>query len=186
MKHTLITTAAIATTLTMSACSSAGLSGSEQAAVQQNAQMSAAMQDEVNDLNELTSIYIDAGALYKQAADIPDESNGLKPVLLDLAKKRNAQRDMLQDRVITIGGKPAEHGEALGTAHRAFASLRTVVDNDTEVAVEEVLRGERYILEKINKAMDSAVTPETRTLLSQLRTDADAQIARLEAIDKAA
>lgn len=186
MKRIFLAGAALALPAMMAACSSAGLSGPEQAAVQQNAEMSEAMQDEVSELNRLTRIYIDAAALYKQAADIPDETNGLKPVLLDLAKKRNAHRDALQKRVIAVGAVPAEHGEALGTAHRAFTSLRTVVDKDTEVAVEEVLRGERYILDEINKAMAKAVTPETRTLLSQLRTDADAEIARLGAIDKAA
>ncbi|WP_300390777.1 PA2169 family four-helix-bundle protein [Henriciella sp.] len=182
MKRILLASAALALPFGMTACSSAGLTESESAAVQQTAQQSEAMKEEISELNRLTRIYIDAAALYKQAADIPDEKNGLKPVLLDLAKKRNAQRDLLQARVITLGGNPAEHGQALGTMHRSFTAMRTIVDKDTEVAVEEVLRGERYLLEEINKAMDAAVTPDTRSMLAQLRTDADAQIARLEAL----
>ena len=182
MKRSLITTLAVSIPLAFAGCSSAGLSASEEAAIAQQENMSEAMQAEVSSLNELTRVYIDAAALYKQAADIPDEGN-LKPVLLDLAKEKNVQRDLLQDRVLTLGGKPAEHGQAIGTAHRSFTAIRTIVDNDTEVAVEEVLRSERYIREEIGRAMEAAMTPETRRLLASLRTDADAQIAALEAID---
>ncbi|MGB3625361.1 MAG: PA2169 family four-helix-bundle protein [Henriciella sp.] len=186
MKNALLATAALALPLSFAACTSAGLTPAEQVAAEQNVAMSEAMQAEVAGLNELTRVYIDAAALYKQAADIPDDTKSLKPALLELAKEKNAQRDMLQDRVLTLGGAPAEHGEALGTAHRGFTALRTVVDDDTEVAIEEVLRGERYILDKINEIMPKTVTPETRTLLAELRTDTETEIARLEMMDKAA
>ena len=186
MKRTLFATVALAVPLAFGACTSAGLSQQEQAVENLNKTMTAAMQTEIAELNELTSIYIDAAALYKQAADIPDENNGLKPALLELAKEKNAQRDALQERVLLMGGDPAEHGQALGTAHRGFTALRTIVDNDTEVAVEEVLRGERYIRDEIADAMTKVTTPESRQLLAALRTDAEQQISRLEAVDKAA
>ncbi len=184
MKRILMATAALALPLGFSACSTAGLSDTEEAVESYNENMSMAMKEEIGELNKLTRIYIDAAALYKQAADIPDETNGLKPALLELAKEKNAQLDLLQEQVLSLGGEPAERGQALGTAHRGFTSLRTMVDNDSEVAVEEVLRGERYILEEINKALPKTMTPTSRTLLAQLRTDAETQISRLEAVDK--
>ncbi|MEM5518829.1 PA2169 family four-helix-bundle protein [Henriciella sp. AS95] len=184
MKKTLLAGVALALPLSFAACSSAGLTPSEQAVAEANVEMSETVQKEVAELNKLTSIYIDAAALYKQAADIPDDTKSLKPALLELAKEKNMQRDLLQDRVLEMGGKPAEHGEALGTVHRGFTSLRTIIDNDTEVAMEEVLRGERYILDELNKAMPNTVTPETKQLLASLRTDAEAEISRLEQIDE--
>ena len=185
MKKSLLAGVALALPLSFAACSSAGLTPSETAVAETPVPMSETMQKEVAELNKLTRIYIDAAALYKQAANIPDDTKSLKPALLELAKEKNMQRDLLQDRVLEIGGKPAEHGEALGTAHRGFTSLRTIVDNDTEVAVEEVLRGERYILEELNKAMPNTVTPETKQLLANLRTDTEREISRLEQIDQA-
>ncbi|WP_084397438.1 PA2169 family four-helix-bundle protein [Henriciella aquimarina] len=185
MKPILLATAALTLPLGLQACSSAGLSPSQEARVADSHEMSEALKTEVSSLNHLTRLYIDAAALYKQAADIPDQKNGLKPSLLAMAKDRNAQREELQDRVTTLGGQPAEHGQALGTMHRSFTTLRTVVDNDSEVAVEEVLRGERYIRDEIDKAMETAMTPETRDLLAELRTDADANIARLEGMKQA-
>lgn len=186
MKKAILASAALALPLSFAACTSAGLTPSEQVVADQNVDMSEAMQAEVAGLNELTRVYIDAAALYKQAADIPDDTKSLKPALLELAKEKNAQRDLLQDRVLALGGNPAEYGEAVGTVHRGFTSLRTIVDNDTEVAIEEVLRGERYILDEINDAMTKAATPETKSLLAALRTDTESEIARLEMIDKAA
>ena len=185
MKTMLFASAALALPIALGACSTAGLTETEKAMAEQNTGQSAAMQNEVSELNRLTRIYIDAAALYKQAADLPDEDNGLKPMLLDLAKERNEDRDMLQDRVLALGAKPAESGEALSTAHRSFTSLRTLVDNDSDVAVEEVLRGERYIRDEIDKVMQIAMTPQSKTLLAQLRTDTDAQITRLEGMDPA-
>lgn len=186
MKKAILASVALALPLSFAACTSAGLTPSEQAVAEQNVELSDAMQAEVAGLNELTRVYIDAAALYKQAADIPDDTKNLKPHLLELAKEKNAQRDRLQKRVLTLGGAPAEYGEAVGTVHRGFTSLRTLVDNDTEVAIEEVLRGERYILDKINEAMSEAMTPQSKALLAELRTDTEAEIARLEEIDEAA
>lgn len=184
MKKSLLATVALTVPLAFGACSTAGLTPAEEAVAERTAPMSEAMQAEVTELNDLTRVYIDAAALYKQAADIPDESNGLKPALLQLAKEKNEQREELQERVMMLGGEPAEMGEALGTMHRGFTSLRTIVDNDSEVAVEEVLRGERYILDEINDAMPKAITPESKALLAELRTNAEAEIARLEQIDQ--
>ena len=184
MKRTLLAAAALALPITMSACSTAALNSSEQAVVESNVQYSEAVQAEVKELNELTRIYIDAVNLYQQAANTSKDLYTLKPELVEMAQTRNNQRAMLQDRVIAMGAKPAEYGETFGTVRRSLTSLRSVVGDKDDVAIQEVLRGERYILQEINRAMDTAVTPESRTLLGQLRTDTDAQIARLLEIEK--
>ena len=64
----------------------------------------------------------------------------------------------------------------------SHAKRRSILQDDNKVALEEVLRTERYILREVNEAMSKTVTAQSRQLLGQLRTDADQQIARLEAI----
>lgn len=138
---------------------------------------------EINALNEITSILIDAEAIYMQASDMPDKNEGVRVFLKDLAAERESQTVALQQRVMTLGGEPDQFGEAIGTTHRAFASLRTLFDNDTEVAIEEVLRGERYIVEEIGKVLEGDISEEGEAILEALRADVMDDIVRLEDLD---
>ena len=169
----------------LGACANAGMNQSEQFAVQTAPEPSAEQKTDIAALNELVPVYIDAAALYKQAADIPDSDPELKPILLELAKERQADREELQDMVVAMGGKPAEFGQALGTGHRAFTELRTVVDNDSEVAIEEVLRGERYIEERISAVIAGDVSDGTEDMLIKMRDEARTKITMLEKVDDA-
>ena len=171
---------AIAAPLALGACANAGLTNSEKAMASESTAEAPYLKTEVNELNKLTSIYIDAAALYKQAADIPDKNNGLKEMLLELHDYRNGERE-----VIALGGDPATMGEALGTGHRTFTALRTAVDNDSEVAIEEVLRGEEYIRDELAKTAKMDLTPESAALIKKLQVSVNAEIKKLEAKDKA-
>ena len=173
---------ALAAPLALGACANAGLTEAEQYAASETTVEADYLKQEVSALNDIISIYIDAAALYKQASQIPDENNGLAPMLMSLHDERNADREMLQDRVIALGGQPATLGEALGTGHRTFTSLRTVVDNDTEVAVEEVLRGEQYIHNELMEVAQMDLTPESRVLVEELNADVKGKIAKLQAL----
>ena len=133
----------------------------------------------------MVSILIDASALYKEAATIPDNEPAISQHLELLAAERDQQREYLQARVVALGGKADTMGEALGTGHRAFTLLRTAVDNDTEVAIEEVLRGERYIVEEIGKIQTTGLTPDSVELLNSLRENVQDDIVTLEALDRA-
>ena len=147
------------------------------------ANLSAEARAEIDAMNKITSILIDAEAIYTQASDMPDKNEGVRLFLKDLAAERESQTVALQQRVLALGGEPDQFGEAVGTTHRAFASLRTLFDNDTEVAIEEVLRGERYIVEKIGKVLEGDISEEGETILETLRADVMADITRLEDLD---
>jgi len=92
---------------------------------------------------------------------------------------------VIQDRVIALGGRPATMGEALGTGHRTFTALRRAVDDDTEVAIEEVLRGEEYIRDELAKVAKADLTPQTAALIGKLQVSVNAEIARLKKTDQA-
>lgn len=148
--------------------------------------LTAETQAEIDALNGIISILIDAEEIYSQAADMPDDNEDVRMILADLAVERENQTIALQKRVRALGGEPDEFGEAVGTTHRAFAQLRTIVDNDTEVAIEEVLRGERYIVDEIGKLLTGDITPEGELILETLRNEVYLDIQRLEDIDDAA
>ncbi len=185
MHRHLAAASALALALGLGACANAGMTSTEKFAVETAPEPSASQKQDIASLNKLIPVYIDAAALYKQAADIPDKHPDLKPYLLDLAQQRQADREHMQAFVIAMGGKPAQYGEAIGTGHRTFTELRTLVDQDAEVAVEEVLRGERYIVDQIGGVLAGDVGPEMAGMLEDLRKEARANIAKLEAIDSA-
>lgn len=184
MRNILASIVLLSAPIALTACANASLSPAEKAASAEAKVTSQALNKEIKRLNHLTKIYIDAAAIYKQAAQLPDNTPEIKPALLALQKKRNAEREVLQDRIIALGGKPAVRGEMLGTGHRAFTSLRTIVDNDAEVAIEEVLRGERYIREEIAGSQGMIVTAGSKSIVAKLDADAAEQIEKLLVMDK--
>lgn len=113
-----------------------------------------AREEEVEMLNDVTSIFIDAEALYGDAAKLPDNDETVRMIISEIAQERSAQRADLQSYVSQLGGEPDSMGEALGAGHRVFTQMRTAFSNDSAVALQEVLRGERYIVDEIGKVLE--------------------------------
>ena len=138
-----------------------------------------AQRDEIRTLNRMVSILIDANTLYHEAANIPDEP-GIAPPIRSLADKRDRQRAELQDIVLNLGGRPDTYGEALGTAHRSWTQARTAMESDTKVAIQEVLRGEYYIIEIIDECHQVRLSDVSAEWLSDLRADVETDIEILQ------
>ncbi len=113
-----------------------------------------AREEEVEMLNDVTSVFIDAEALYGDAAKLPDNDDQVRMIITQIAQERAAQRADLQEYVSQLGGEPDSMGEALGAGHRVFTQMRTAFSNDSAVALQEVLRGEHYIVDEIGKALE--------------------------------
>ncbi|WP_321487834.1 PA2169 family four-helix-bundle protein [uncultured Hyphomonas sp.] len=176
---------AIALATSLGACANAGINEAQEFAVDTAPQQTEIQKTDTAALNKLIPDYIDAAALYKRAADIPDKDRELKPILIKLAQERQADRERMQNLVVAMGGEPAELGEAVGTGHRTFTELRTLVADDSEVAVEEVLRGERYLEEQISSVLAGDVSDATAGMLEDMREDTRTKITLLEKIDDA-
>jgi uncharacterized protein (TIGR02284 family) len=147
--------------------------------------LSQARTAEIGQLNHLASIFIDANNLYKQAAELPDDNGYRVPASLNaLAAARGEIAADLQNRVVALGGEADTMGEAIGSGHVAFTYLRTAIDNDTEVAVEEAIRGETYIRDEIDKAMKTSMTAESKAMLQQVSAQVKADLAALEQLDR--
>lgn len=186
MKTWKIYTIAAVAPLALAACATDEMTNGQSNMVAENNAVSEVHNSEIAELNDLVSIYIDASKLYDEAADIPDNNEAVRDELQSLASERAEQRDALQARVIALGGTPDEMGQAVGTGHRAFTQLRTLVDQDTEVAIEEVLRGEKYIADEIDDALDGTITVETRDMLIDLKSQTQQNIADLQELDRRA
>lgn len=186
MKNWKVYTIAAVAPLALAACATDEMTSSQANMVAENNAVSDVHDAEIAELNELVSIYIDASTLYDEAADIPDNDEAVRDELQSLASERAKERDDLQARVIALGGRPDEMGQAVGTGHRAFTQLRTLVDQDSEVAIEEVLRGEKYIAEEIDEALEGTITVETREMLTALKSETQQNIADLEKLDRQA
>jgi uncharacterized protein (TIGR02284 family) len=150
------------------------------------AMLSDAARAEISAMNGIISILIDAEALYEQAADMPDDNETVRAVMRQLASERETQTVALQQHVVVLGGEPDQFGEATGTTHRVYAQLRTILDNDTEVAIEEVLRAERNVFEEIGKALTGDISEEGKLVLEALRDEIYTDIKRLEQLDDVA
>lgn len=103
-------------------------------------------------LNDLTGVLIDAEALYREAAEIA-ENPELKAELNTLASERAALMAKFQTETRAMGAEPKTKGTALGTGHRIFADIRSAFDNNQQTAAGEVLRGENYLLDQMNKTL---------------------------------
>jgi uncharacterized protein (TIGR02284 family) len=142
------------------------------------------MSADVAAMQELTRILIDASALYADAAK-DSKNETYSNTLNALAGDRKTMADAFQARIASLGSAPAEAGQALGTGHRMFMEARTLGDQDTKVAIQEALRGERYLEEKIEKAAnDTTLSPATRAFLSAQLPSVSSGKAKLEVYAK--
>ena len=123
-----------------------------------------AIASETQSLNRLTRIAIDANRLYDQAAEYADDAD-LQAALRNLSEQRKAFAQKLQNRVVVLGGLPAETGQATGAVHRSFLALRGLVQNDSVAAAEEVYRGETFIIEQLDRTLQGSLSPTSRQMV---------------------
>jgi uncharacterized protein (TIGR02284 family) len=141
----------------------------------------AATETEIETLNQMVSILIDANTLYREAAALPDEP-GIAAPIIKIADKRNVQRSELQDIIMESGAAPDTYGEALGTAHRSWTQARTAMESDTKVAIQEVLRGEYYIIKIIDECHQGPLSEKSSDWLNVLKEDVNTDIETLQTL----
>jgi uncharacterized protein (TIGR02284 family) len=154
----------VAAALALGACAQIKTEARPDPALAARMQADPAIASETQSLNHLTRIAIDANRLYDQAADEADDAD-LQAALRTMSKQRKTFAQRLQDRVVMLGGKPAETGQATGAVHRSFLALRGLVQNDSVAAAEEVYRGETYIIDQLDRTLQGSLSPESRQLV---------------------
>lgn len=118
-------------------------------------------------LNELIVTTLDSVKGYSEAAD--DANNPtFKSLFRQWSDERLRVARRLQDQVRNLGGAPEDDGSLLGASHRAFLNLRDSFSKGDKGVVEEVERGEDYIVEKYEDALeDDDLSDSVRPLVNQ-------------------
>ena len=111
--------------------------------------------DEITILNTLIATTIDSITGYEDsAANI--ESDRLRDIFRQRADERQQIVEELRLEVRRLGGNPEDDGSFLGKAHQRFEDLKAAVTGrDEKAIINEVERGEDYLKNKFETALDS-------------------------------
>jgi uncharacterized protein (TIGR02284 family) len=104
-------------------------------------------------LNELILTTIDSVEGYSEAAKEADNPT-FKSLFSQWAQERQRVVGELQGQVRSLGGEPVTEGSVLGSAHRVFLNIRDSLSKGDTGVINEVERGEDYIKEKYEEAME--------------------------------
>jgi uncharacterized protein (TIGR02284 family) len=111
--------------------------------------------DQISTLNTLIATTIDSITGYEDSAqNIHDER--LREIFRQRADERQKVVEDLRAEVRRLGGDPEESGSFLGKAHQRFEDLKAAITGrDEKAIINEVERGEDYLKEKWQTALQS-------------------------------
>jgi uncharacterized protein (TIGR02284 family) len=110
---------------------------------------------EISTLNTLIATTIDSITGYEESADNIDNQR-LREIFRERASQRQDVVEQLRAEVRRLGGDPEDGGSFLGKAHQRFEDLKAAVTGrDEKAIINEVERGEDYLMEKWQAALQS-------------------------------
>ena len=111
--------------------------------------------DQITILNTLTATLIDSVNGYRDAAE-DSESGRFQQMFRERADERSQLVEELRDEVRKLGGNPEDDGSFMGKTHQRFMDLKTaIMGRDEKAVINEVERGEDYLKEKFETAIES-------------------------------
>lgn len=123
--------------------------------------------DDISTLNSLIATTIDSVTGYEDSAKNIDNER-LRQIFRERADERQQVVEQLRVEVRRLGGDPEDSGSFLGKAHQRFEDLKAAVTGrDEKAIINEVERGEDYIKEKFEAALDGELSGETRVVVQQ-------------------
>ena len=124
--------------------------------------------DEISTLNTLIATTIDSITGYENSAkDIDNER--FAQIFRERANERQQVVQELREEVRRLGGNPEDDGSFLGKTHQRFEDLKAAITGQDEQAViNEVERGEDYLKEKFETALNSdTLSGEARSVVER-------------------
>jgi uncharacterized protein (TIGR02284 family) len=124
--------------------------------------------DEISTLNTLIATTIDSVKGYENSAkDI--ENQRFAEIFRERANERQQVVDELRSEVRRLGGDPEDSGSFMGAAHQRFEDLKAAITGQDEKSiVNEVERGEDYLKEKWETALNSdMLSGESRSVVER-------------------
>ena len=126
-------------------------------------------QTEITTLNTLTATLIDSVTGFEDAATNLEGESRLKELFRERASERNRIVEELRSEVRRLGGNPEDDGSFLGKTHQRFLDLKAAVTGrDEKAIINEVERGEDYLKEKFETALNGGdLSTETRAVVER-------------------
>ena len=123
---------------------------------------------EIATLNTLTTTLIDSVNGYEDAAS-NSESERLRTLFRECASERNGVVEELRSEIRRLGGTAEDDGSLLGKTHQRFLDLKAAITGrDEQAIINEVERGEDYLKEKFEAALNSdQLTAESRAAVER-------------------
>src|SRR6476469_7135741 len=111
--------------------------------------------DTISTLNTLIATTIDSVTGYENSAkDIDNER--FREIFRERANERQQIVEELRSEVRRLGGNPEDDGSFLGKVHQRFEDLKAAITGrDEKAIINEVERGEDYLKEKWQAALQS-------------------------------
>jgi uncharacterized protein (TIGR02284 family) len=124
---------------------------------------------EISTLNTLIATTIDSITGYEDSAS-NIENERLRELFRSRADERQKIVEELRAEVRRLGGDPEDGGSFLGKAHQRFEDLKAAITGrDEKAIINEVERGEDYLKEKWQAALQSGnLKGETHDLVERL------------------
>lgn len=124
--------------------------------------------DEISTLNTLIATTIDSVTGYENSAkDI--ENQRFAEIFRQRANERQRVIEDLRSEVRRLGGNPEDDGSFMGKTHQRFEDLKAAITGQDEKAIiNEVERGEDYLKEKFEAALNSdALSGDSRAVVER-------------------
>jgi uncharacterized protein (TIGR02284 family) len=118
---------------------------------------------DVSVLNTLIATTLDSMKGYRESAENSENTTHAQ-FFREMAEERSQVASDLQAHVRSLGGDPEMDSSTAGAAHRGWVDLKSAITGrDEQAVVNEVERGEDYIKEKFEAAMeDDELSAESR------------------------
>ena len=111
--------------------------------------------DDLATLKTLTSTLNDSVNGYRESAE-QVENQEYRELFLQFAERRERAASDLKEEVRRLGGDPDQDGSTLGGLHQAWLDLKAAITgHDDKAIINEVERGEDYLKEKWQAALQS-------------------------------
>jgi uncharacterized protein (TIGR02284 family) len=122
----------------------------------------------VGTLETLTTTLIDSVNGYRDAAQNA-EGTKFQELFRRNADERSRIVEELRSEIRRLGGNAPDDGSFLGATHQRFLDLKAAVTGRDDTAIiNEVERGEDYLKEKFEAALNATDTsPETRSIIER-------------------
>ena len=124
--------------------------------------------DEIATLNTLIATTIDSITGYEDSAQNIHNERFAK-IFRERANERQQVVEELRSEVRRLGGEPESDGSFLGKTHQRFEDLKAAVTGQDEQAIiNEVERGEDYLKNKFETALDDGtLSGESRAVVER-------------------